>query len=142
MDKSIALSTLSEIMTKDLVMVHEDELICVAVNRMAAKNVGIIIVTDTENRITGVFSERDLLMRVNAFGRDISTVPVSAVMTKNPILLQHTDTVARAFVVMQGKNFRHIPIMDDQKVVGIVSLKDLNRILLNGMENLLFDNNK
>jgi CBS domain-containing protein len=89
---------------------------------MAGKNVGAVLVVDGEE-LVGIITERDVVFRVVARGLDASTTAVVDVMTPEP----HTTTpdvpFGSALAVMHEKGFRHMPVIEDGKPVGIVSAR-------------------
>lgn len=100
---------------------------CVRV--MTAKKIGALIVMD-DGRLTGIFTERDALNKVLAAGRDPATTSVSAVMTRDPYYISPTTTVGEAMEVITKRRFRHLPIVDDGKVLAVVSSGDLTHWLV------------
>jgi CBS domain-containing protein len=89
---------------------------------MASKNVGAVMVVDDE-ALVGIFTERDVVCRVVARGLDPATTAVADVMTQRP----HTTTpdvpFGAALAVMHEKGFRHMPVIENGKPVGIVSAR-------------------
>jgi CBS domain-containing protein len=89
---------------------------------MAARQVGAVLVVD-EGRLVGIFSERDAVFRVVAKGLDPAVTPLSAVMTPEPKTAKPTNTFGWAMTVMHENGFRHMPVVDEGKPVGIVSAR-------------------
>ena len=108
--------------------VAPDTSVAESVRRMEVSKIGSILVMQDE-KLVGIFTERDALNRVLARGVDPSSTPVSAVMTPDPFYITGETTVEEAMGVFSNRKFRHLPIMDDGKVVGIVSSGDLNHWL-------------
>lgn len=94
-----------------------------AARLMRTHKVGAIVVLDGD-RLAGIFTERDALFRVVAEGRDPHTTPVSEVMTANPTTISADKPFARAMELMHAGRFRHVPVVDNGRVVGIVSSRD------------------
>jgi signal-transduction protein with cAMP-binding, CBS, and nucleotidyltransferase domain len=78
-----------------------------------------------DGELCGVFSERDLLSRVVAEGRDPRTVRVGEVMTANPMAVEESATAEEAMEVMHRNSCRHLPVLRNGKVVKMVSMRDL-----------------
>jgi CBS domain-containing protein len=96
---------------------------------MIASGVGCIMVVEGD-RLLGIFSERDAVMRVNVDAARMADRPVSEVMTVNPATLRARDKIAFALHRMNVGGFRHLPILDDdEKLIGIVSIRDILRYL-------------
>ena len=131
---------LSDIMTRKVLAITEDASVYDAALKMNSMNIGAIVILDKAKKVTGIFSERDNLQRVTAEGRNPSEVKVADVMTKNPTILKSDTSVTEAFHIMQNGNFRHLPIVDNNLLVGIISIKDINKILYTDLANILFNN--
>ena len=94
-----------------------------AARLMRAHKVGAIVVVDGE-RLAGIFTERDALFRVVAEGRDPHTTLVADVMTANPTTISADKPFARALELMHAGRFRHVPVVDNGRAIGIVSSRD------------------
>ena len=93
-----------------------------AAKLMAAKNVGAVMVIEGD-RLVGIFTERDVVFRVVARGLDATSTPLGDVMTPAPHTVDPDTYFGYALRVMQEKGFRHLPVMQDGKPVGIVSAR-------------------
>jgi CBS domain-containing protein len=91
---------------------------------MTERDIGAILVVENA-KLVGIFSERDLLKRVVARGLDPDATPVSEVMTRNPDTLPPGADIRQAMRLMVEHGYRHIPVVDGQKVVGMVSARDI-----------------
>ena len=100
-----------------------------AVSEMNRQRVGSIIVKDAE-KVVGVFTERDVLTRIVAAGRDPKTTPVSEVMTADFLSIKKDTSVEDAMQMMSDKRVRHLPVFDDQQLLGLISIGDVTRWLL------------
>jgi len=105
--------------------VAQDASVLAAVREMAKQEVGAVAITK-DDVLVGVFTERDLMLRVVVEGKNPETTPVSEVMTKDVVEadtgLSHGDTLR----LMLKKNFRHLPVVDEnRKVLGMISLRTL-----------------
>ena len=94
-----------------------------AARLMRTHKVGAIVVVEGE-RLVGIFTERDALFRVVAEGRDPQTTPVGDVMTANPTTIDADKPFARALELMHAGSFRHVPVVDNGRPIGIVSSRD------------------
>lgn len=94
-----------------------------AVEILARDPNGAVVVTEGGVPI-GIFTERDVLKRV-AGNDELLDAPISGVMTHDPVLLRETDTVAVALNKMGDGGFRHIPLMDEGRLVGMVTVRDV-----------------
>jgi len=94
--------------------------------RMCDEGVGAIVVLDGE-RLAGIFSERDLMKRVVVAGRDPADTPVSAVMTREVVTATVRDRVAECEDKMKRAGCRHLPVLAEGRVLGMISMRDLLR---------------
>ena len=99
------------------------------VRLMTAGKIGALIVMDGE-RLIGIFTERDALNKVLAGGLDPGNTKVSEVMTKDPYCIRPTTTVGDAMELITKRRFRHLPIVDNGKVLAVVSSGDLTHWLV------------
>ena len=91
-----------------------------AAKLMAARNVGAILVVD-DDRLVGIFTERDLLVRVVARGLDAHATQLAEVMTREPQAVDPDKPFGYALLLMHEKGFRHLPVVDNGKPIGVVS---------------------
>lgn len=98
---------------------------------MKEHRLGALVVTADDGTIHGVFSERDLMNRIVAEGRNASEVPVGDVCTLSPTTVEATASLGDALGLITQKGFRHLPIRDaNNRPVGIVSARDFLRFLV------------
>lgn len=91
---------------------------------MRDRQVGAVLVTDREKRLLGIFTGRDAVCRVLAQGRDPAKTTLREVMTSGACCVPPTDIAIEALRLMRDGGFRHVPIVADGKVVGVVSHGD------------------
>ena len=94
------------------------------VQAMVDRNIGAVPVVN-EGLLVGIFSERDLMRRVVAEGRDPGKTPLSEVMTEDPLTVCPDEAPESCMLLMRRHGFRHLPICDGKQLVGIVSLRDI-----------------
>jgi CBS domain-containing protein len=104
-----------------------------AARMMAYLRIGALMVIEDE-KLVGIFSERDALIRVLAKELDPATTTLAQVMTPNPIVIAPDATVQQALDIMAEKGFRHLPVLEGDKIVAIVSIRDLYRSVKDQME--------
>jgi CBS domain-containing protein len=95
-----------------------------AVKRMAERNIGAVLVIE-DGRLTGIFTERDLAVRTIAQGLDVDSTRVDTVMTRDPDILNPQDSAYDALQMMQQNGYRHLPVIDQGRIVGMVSIRDI-----------------
>jgi CBS domain-containing protein len=94
-----------------------------AARLMREHRVGAIMVVQ-EDALAGIFTERDALIRVLAEERDVRTTRLADVMTRNPTTIHPDRSFAEALQMMYGGSFRHVPVVEDGRPVGMVSARD------------------
>lgn len=109
-----------------------------AVGLMNEREIGSVLVFDGA-RLVGIFTERDVLVRVVGERRDPTTVRVGAVMTPMPKVIEPTTTVGQAMALMTARRHRHLPVVDGDRVVGLVSQGDLTRWVIRDQERAIND---
>jgi CBS domain-containing protein len=96
-----------------------------AVDEMARREIGAVLVMNEEQLVAGIFTERDLLMRVVQPGLDTRTTPLSLVMTRDLCFVSPGTTVEAAMALMHLRKLRHLLVIDGPVVHGLVSMRDL-----------------
>jgi len=120
-ERALAENSITDIETKPFKTVPTDTPIGDIVKLMADLEIGCVLVTNGENKLAGIFTQRDLLMNVVANFDAVKNKPVSELMTEGPVSVHETDNPATAINLMSTGDFRHIPVLDvDDKVVGLV----------------------
>jgi CBS domain-containing protein len=114
---------LSELSLRAPILIGPETTVVAAVNAMNEHRIGCVLV-QREGRLMGIFTERDVLTRV-VFRNTDSTMVVESVMTPDPETLEASQTVACALNKMSVGGYRHIPIVERGKPVGVVSIRDL-----------------
>jgi len=94
-----------------------------AAKLMAKKNVGAIMVVENEH-LVGIFTERDALVRVIAKGRDVKATTLAEVMTSDPQTVDPNKTFGYALLMMHENGYRHVPVVENDKLIGIVSSRN------------------
>ncbi len=95
-----------------------------AVKLLAEKNVGAVLVMDG-TRLVGMFSERDYARKVVLQGKSSANTPVSEVMTRDVVFVTPTHTNEDCMALMTDKHIRHLPVVANDQVVGLLSIGDL-----------------
>ena len=95
-----------------------------AAKLMAQHHVGAVAVTDN-SALLGILSERDIVFRALARDLQADTTTARDVMTADPITVQIDDSFSDALMAKLGENFRHLPVMDGDRVIGLLSYRDI-----------------
>jgi len=120
------MATVGEIMAREVLSVTADASLADAARQMHEHKVGAVVVLDGE-RLVGILTERDVLRAV-ATGKVDS--PVAGSMTHGPDTIEPSDTTGHAAALMIHGGFRHLPVVDQDGIVGMVSIRDLMRLHL------------
>jgi CBS domain-containing protein len=104
-----------------------------ACKRMAQRHVGAVLVTDKKHNLTGIFTGRDAV-RALAEGKNAGETTLAAAMTRDPHTISPEQTAIDALRVMNDGGFRHLPVVADRKIAGIVSRGDFKGLELDLFE--------
>jgi len=124
---------IEELMVTQMITALPYETVSEAVKRMTANKVGAILVVE-QGQLSGLFSERDLLTRVVQPRRDPRFLDIGSVATRDPITVDVGASVKTVLRVFRERKFRHLPVVQDGKPVGILSIRDFLDFLVDGLE--------
>lgn len=122
------MKTCADIMTKDPVCTLPDASVLEVARLMKAQDIGPVPVVEsqTDRRLVGIVTDRDLALNVVAEGRDPKTTRVADVMTRDVVTCRESDNVNKALDAMSNKQLRRIPVVDPQdRIVGIIAQADV-----------------
>ena len=114
-------------MTRELLTIEPDATLTEAAKRMASRGVGAVVVLEGE-RLAGILTERDLLKAVASGSQEGARV--SEWMTRHPETIEPNDDTDHAAALMIHGGFRHLPVVEGGRAVGILSIRDLMRVAL------------
>jgi CBS domain-containing protein len=109
----------------ELITVPASATVGEAIDAMTEHEIGAVLIRNEEGLVAGIFTERDVLVRVVKAGRDPKTTPVSLVMTRDVRFVTPGTTIEAALSLMYVNRFRHLLVIDGAKVPGRLSLRDL-----------------
>lgn len=116
--------------TDELITVDAGALVIEAVQLMAERHVGAVLIRNEDGLVDGIFTERDLLTRVVNAGRDPKATPISLVMTREVRFVSPGTTVEAALALMHVNRHRHLLVIDGPRVHGLLSMRDLTYHLI------------
>ena len=93
--------------------------------KLAAKRIGAIVIVGESGRVAGIISERDVIRALAERGVAALNLPVADIMTRNVIMCQESSPVDELMELMTKGRFRHLPVMEDDALVGIISIGDV-----------------
>jgi CBS domain-containing protein len=92
---------------------------------MDENNIGAVPVLDEENKLKGIFSERDLMRKCITKEIDLKNTKIDEVMTRHVIVIEAHDTPEYCMQILKQENIRHMPVIEENKLIGIISMRDL-----------------
>jgi CBS domain-containing protein len=132
------ISKVLELKGRDIQTVSPETTVLIAVQQMNRHKIGALLVTD-RGRPIGIFTERDVLVRVVAAGLDPRITPVNEVMTRSPVIVRSEASVAEAMVVITERRCRHLPVIDDDGLCGLISIGDLTSWMVRDQQRTIED---
>jgi CBS domain-containing protein len=106
-------------------VIQRDETVYSAMKMMAEKDAGALLVMDEGKRIAGIISERDCTRKVEVEGRSSRETRVVAIMTEKVMYVEGSQPLEEVMALMIDKNIRHMPVMDGNKLLGVISMRDV-----------------
>ena len=116
--------------SSELVTVEASATVAEAVAVMTQRRVGAVVIKNEDGLADGIFTERDVLVRVVHAGRDAKTTPISMVMTRDVRFVTPGTTVEAALSLMHVNRHRHLLVIDGPRLYGLISMGDLVRLLI------------
>ena len=120
------MTTLREIIRKkggDVFSVSPDASVLEALKMMADYNTGALLVMSGK-KVDGIVSERDCVRRVDLYGRTAKDTPVKDIMTSKVLYAQTSQSIEECVAIMIDKNIRHLPVFEEEELVGLISVRD------------------
>ena len=96
---------------------------------MTEKNISALLIMENEI-LTGIFTERDYARKIVLHGKSSKDTPISEAMTINPITVTSTDTIELCMQIMTDKHIRHLPVVNENHVAGMVSIGDVVKFII------------
>ena len=118
---------ISEIMTDRIVSIDRDEPVMAAARLLKRHNIGALPVTDKDNRLRGIITDRDIVLRCVAAETDPRTTKVGEVMSRGILTADPSDAVESAVRLMSQDQVRRLPVVEEGRLVGMVTLCDMAR---------------
>ncbi|MGQ0662318.1 MAG: CBS domain-containing protein [Pseudomonadota bacterium] len=129
-EKVLTVDDILTIKGRKVVIVAPDATITEAARVLAERRIGIVVVSDSAGQLRGVLSERDVVRAVGSHGKMAPTMRVEEFMSRKVVTCKPHTPAQEALKVMNERRFRHIPVAEEGKVVGLISITDLHKHLL------------
>jgi CBS domain-containing protein len=139
MKESEVMKLVSDILNSkghDVWAVKPDDTIFDSLRLMAEKGVGALLVMDGD-KLVGIVTERDYARKVILEGKSSKTAAISEIMTEKVLCVAPESTVEECMALMTDKRARHLPVVDDKRVVGVLSIGDLVKAILSEQQVLI-----
>lgn len=114
---------------RQIISIKPDASVLDAIRLMAEKNIGAVLVMNG-GQLLGILSERDYARKVVVKGRASDSTPVSDIMTASVVCTSSSETVDTCMALMTEKRIRHLPVVDNKIVVGVISIGDLVQAII------------
>jgi CBS domain-containing protein len=121
---------------KGVFSVSPDSTVHDALVLMAGKNTGSVLVTEND-KLVGIFTERDYARKVNLKGRSSNTTAIKEVMTANPFTVAMDTTIEQCMALMSSKKIRHLPVVDGETLVGVISIGDVINFIIEEQKGII-----
>ncbi len=110
-----------------ILSISPDASLIEAIRLMADHNVGAILVETIADKVQGILTERDILLKVDAQSRDAATTKVRDIMTAKVLYVESSQSVEECMELMNAKSIRHLPVYENGDLLGLISIRDVLR---------------
>ena len=117
--------------------ISKDQSVMQALILMSEKNIGAIIIVDNNDFPIGIFSERDYARKIILKGKSSNNTLLDEVMTKELITVTRDYKIDQCMEIMNEKRIRHLPVLENKKIVGIISIGDVLKIMIKEQKELI-----
>ena len=122
---------------REICSISKDQSVRQALILMSEKNIGAIIIIDNNNFPIGIFSERDYARKVILKGKNSKDTLLEEVMTKELITVTRNYKIDQCMKIMIEKRIRHLPVLENNKIIGIISIGDVLKIMIKEQKELI-----
>jgi CBS domain-containing protein len=110
-----------------------------ALKLMVEKNIGAVLVCNEQGKFVGIFTERDYARKVVLKGKTSKETMIREIMTENPIVVKPDDSIDECMKIMSLRKFRHLPVMENDQLVGMISIGDVVRFVIEEQKYIIED---
>ena len=122
---------------RQIYTISKDQSVRQALILMSEKNIGAIIIVDNNDFPVGIFSERDYARKVILKGKSSKDTLLDEVMTKELITITRDYKIGQCMEIMTEKKIRHLPILEDKKIIDVISIGDVLKIMIKEQKDLI-----
>jgi len=122
---------------RQIYTISKDQSVRQALILMSEKNIGAIIIVDNNDFPIGIFSERDYARKIILKGKSSKDTLLDEVMTKELITITRDYKIDQCMEIMSEKKIRHLPILEDKKILGVISIGDVLKIMIKEQKDLI-----
>jgi CBS domain-containing protein len=130
----MAVSHILSVKGRNVFTVRSTDTVDAVAKILGEKRIGAIVVTDDQGHISGIVSERDVVRHIALEGASILTKPASAIMTSNVHTCQDGDSEQELMALMTARRIRHLPVVKDGKLDGMISIGDVVKFRIEAIE--------
>ncbi|HEY9045594.1 MAG TPA: CBS domain-containing protein [Ohtaekwangia sp.] len=110
-----------------------------AIELMSLKNIGGLLITDTQGRLMGIFTERDYARKLILKGKSSKDTLIGEIMTENPVTVSPDTSIEDCMKTMTNRFIRHLPVVEDGELVGMISIGDVVRFIIEEQRGIIED---
>jgi CBS domain-containing protein len=121
----MSIATILKTKGPDIIAARPDDTAEQVAKLLAAHNIGAVLIKSADGEVLGILSERDIVRALGRHGDAALKLTASALMSRNVVSCSPEDTVAQAMAVMTARRFRHLPVMEGGRLVGMISIGDV-----------------
>ncbi len=107
-----------------------------AIELMCQKNIGGLLIME-DDKLAGIFTERDYARKLILKGKSSKDTAISELMTKNPFTVSPESSIEQCMEMMSDKRIRHLPVVEDDKLVGMISIGDVVRFIIEEQKSII-----
>jgi len=130
----MSIKTILSIKGRDVISIEPTVSLETAVKTLAKHRIGALLVLGPDRRVVGILSERDVVRAIGEQGANVLTKPLAQVMTRKVVTCGETESVGTIMERMTAGKFRHLPVVEQDQVVGIISIGDVVKDRLREMD--------
>ena len=130
----MTVSTILSVKGRDIFTIEPGATLTAAAKLLAEKRIGALLILGPDHRITGILSERDIVRAIAERGAAALNDFVSTAMTREVVTCRETETITSIMDRMTSGKFRHLPVVDQSRLVGMISISDVVKYRVHEME--------